>query len=123
MQKTIEIEGKQIQISFSRSASHQLSNMTKPILVEMELYFSCLIRKRTRFFDEVTGESIPVLEDKLYIRFRPVMTDTCNMDSVDDAPRLTDFPIHNVQHYVPKWLRLDYRSGNWLGEFGFDTSC
>ena len=42
------------------------------------------------------------------------------MSEGGSAPPLTEFPIVNARAYMPHWLRIDYRRGEWLGEFGFD---
>jgi hypothetical protein len=44
MQATIEIMGKQVAVEWSRAADKQMQTLTEPLAVEMELYFSCLIR-------------------------------------------------------------------------------
>ena len=35
---------------------------------------------------------------------------------------LTDFPIAKPEAYVPHWLRIDYRKGQWQGEFGYRSA-
>jgi hypothetical protein len=88
----------------------------------MELYFSCLVRKQVRFHeaaDNLPGESVAV-NDRLRVRFRPVMTQSCHVDEIaGEAPPLTDFPVVNPAAFVPHWLRIDYRNGQWQGEFGY----
>jgi hypothetical protein len=32
---------------------------------------------------------------------------------------VTDFPITEPERYVPHWLKLDYKGGQWYGEFGY----
>jgi hypothetical protein len=48
-----------------------------------------------------------------------VMTRVCAMAEVEGSPPVTDFPIANPRPYVPRWLTIDYRKGQWLGEFGY----
>ena len=122
MQHQVEINGKQIAINLSKRASEALSQRSAPLVVEMELYFSCLIRKKVRFHDtERPGEDAlrAELSPQLHIQFRPVMTRTCGRDYEGDEPPLTDFPIANPKPYVPHWLRIDFRNGEWQGEFGY----
>jgi hypothetical protein len=49
MQTTVEILGKKVLVEWSAAADRQLNLLAKPLNVEMELYFSCLIRKAVRF--------------------------------------------------------------------------
>ncbi len=114
----IMLADKSVEIRLSRAASTALSQRTAPLLAEMELLFSCLIRKKVRF-SELHGENAMPVSDRLWVRFRPVMTRVCAVSSVADTPPLDDFPIVNARAYVPRWLSIDYRKGQWSGEFGY----
>ena len=114
-----EIEGRSVNVTLSPSASRALAQRNTPLLAEMELYFSCLIRKQVRFRENCGDNTIPVTE-QLHISFRPVMTRACGKDYEGDEPPLTDFPIAKTQAYVPRWLHIDYAHGQWQGEFGYN---
>ena len=116
--------GKQIELEVSRSAEQHLSERDVPLYVEMELYFSCLLRKRIRVYEtlvEPAGENFSVrYSDKLQINFRPVMTKTCSISSCEDGkPPLSDFPIQKPHSYIPRWLKLDFCKGKWCGDYGY----
>jgi hypothetical protein len=49
MQATAEILGKKVLVEWSAAADKAMGSLASPLLVEMELYFSCLIRKMVRF--------------------------------------------------------------------------
>ena len=114
----ITLADKNLNIRLSPAAERALAQRQTPLLAEMELLFSCLIRKRVRFGDLQT-EDATLASDRLSVRFRPVMTRVCTVVDVGDAPPLDDFPIANPRPYVPHWLAIDYRHGQWLGEFGY----
>ena len=122
--QNVEMLGKQIQVEISKHAERQLKNRTAPLFVEMELYFSCLLRKEIRIRESVRekldeGFSTQ-LSDLLHISFRPVMTRSCSVSSCDgDKPPLSDFPIEKPRSYIPKWLKLDFKKGEWCGDFGY----
>lgn len=119
MQESIRIDGKAVTVELSKGARQALSERRLPLLAQMELYFSCLIRKQVRFSDQrETVRGVPVNE-KLSVEFRPVMTKKCGCASADAEPPLTDFPIAKTYPFIPDWLRIDYRGGQWQGEFGF----
>jgi len=119
MRNQIDIDGKKVEVEITAAARDALSRRSTPLLAEMELYFSCLIRKQVRFRD-ATNESGGVKAGNLLrVQFRPVMTSACGKDYEGDEPPLTDFPIVKAQAYVPHWLRIDYRNGQWQGEFGY----
>ena len=118
MDKQIELLGKKVMVSLSHAAVSALSNRDKPLVAEMELYFSCLLRKKVRFRENMEGDLINVT-DQLAVRFRPVMTKACGIDYEGDEPPLTDFPIEKPESFVPRWLKVDFKKNEWIGEFGF----
>ena len=118
----IDILGRHIAIDISPAADKALATRDGPLQVEMELYFSCLIRKKVRFYDSLQAGDASLMAElspQLQIRFRPVMTRSCGNDYEGDEPPLTDFPIANPRAYVPHWLRIDFRDGEWQGAFGY----
>ena len=124
----IEMLGKQVAIELSYKAKQQLNKLDAPLLIEMELYFSCLIRKQVRVYEELSdlvkekleGRFSAQFTDMMHIAFRPVMTKSCSVSSCGgDSPPLSDFPIKNPHCYIPQWLKLDYKKGQWCGEFGY----
>lgn len=120
MERTLEIEGRPLRVSLSKAAVQALEARAEPLLAEMELYFSCLIRKRVRFREASAERGGTAVTDRLRVSFRPVMTAHCGTDYAGEEPPLTDFPIQNARAFVPRWLHLDYRHGAWTGEFGFE---
>ena len=116
--QNVEMMGKKIQLEISNKAKKQLRERTTPLFVEMELYFSCLIRKKVRFRENQEGDLVNVNE-QLSVRFRPVMTAVCGVDYEGDEPPLTDFPIKKIESFVPHWLKIDFKNNEWIGEFGF----
>lgn len=120
----VELHGKKVSVRMTSSAEKALSERAAPLYVEMELYFSCLIRKRLKFHQAAaTGNSRASnaqVTDKLYVTFHPVMTKACHKDYEGDAPPLTEFPIENAAPFVPRWISVDYSAGHWQGEFGYD---
>ncbi len=116
----VPMQGKTISVNLSRSALSKLQQLEKPLCVEMELYFSCLIRKQVRIREQLESPFTVTVNQYLQLGFRPVMTKTCSVSSCDgEAPPLSDFPIKKPQSYIPGWLTLDYKKGQWLGEFGY----
>lgn len=116
----IDFHGKTVQVELTSSAQNRLAQDREPLVVEMELYFSCLIRKKVRFNNDRAKQHAKPVTDYLSVSFHPVMTRTCNKDYEGDAPPLTEFPIAKVAPYVPRWLKIDYQAGEWRGEFGYD---
>lgn len=118
MKEQIEILGRKIDITISEAAIKALAARDTTLVAEMELYFSCLIRKQVRFKDVIDIDVVNVT-DKLAVRFRPVMTASCGLDYEGDEPPLTDFPIKKPESFIPHWLKIDFKKNEWIGEFGF----
>jgi len=118
MTQQIDFHGKTITLTLSPAAEQALRKRDTPLLAEMELYFSCLIRKAVRFGDTI-ADGVVKVNDTLALSFRPVMTQHCGTDYNGDEPPLTDFPITEAQRYTPHWLKIDYKNGQWHGEFGY----
>ena len=122
MERTITFQGRSLKLTISQRAQAQLDRLAEPLLLEMELYFSCLIRKRVYVREPVDAPGMVKLAEKLMARFRPVVTQTCAMRDVErDNPPVKDMPIDNPERFFPHWLTLDYRRGDWQAEFGYVT--
>lgn len=119
MNADIALNGKPLRVTLSPAARRALDARDVPLLVELELYFSCLIRKRVRFRDLADGDTAVMVGDKLGVRFHPVMSQVCEVDHNPDGPPLTDFPIVGAGRFSPGWVEIRYHDGQWSGEFGY----
>lgn len=122
MQATVEILGKPVLVEWSVSADQKMQSLAEPLLVEMELYFSCLVRKAVRFGQDAQAGNFSAAGPKLKIGFRPVMTRTCRVSDVEGEPPLEDFPVVKPEAFVPKRLAIDYNGGKWTGEFSLKNA-
>jgi len=119
MIKTVTINGKSVEIRISNEASNQLRQRDEPLQAEMELYFSCLIRKKVLFNRAINSSNAIDVIDGLSVCFRPVMTEKCRTDYEGEEPPVTDFPITKPDAFIPHWLQIDFQSGKWVGDFGY----
>ncbi|MEO1766836.1 hypothetical protein [Thiobacter aerophilum] len=118
---SILLHRKPLDIVLSPRAEAALANLAEPLVAEMELYFSCLIRKAVRF-RSLAGESDAVcVSEKLYVRFRPVVAKACGAKVADGPPPLTEVEVCHVEAFQPSWLSIDYQDGTWRGAFGYDA--
>lgn len=119
MSSEITIDNRPVKVHLSKRAEKALLRRDKPLFVEMELYFSCLIRKQVLFHDVQRQDNSVVVDDKLSVSFHPVMTSSCMISEADAEPAKSDFEMQRRDCFVPKWLKLDFKKGAWLGEFGY----
>ncbi len=109
-----------VELRLSRRAERELARQARPLVVEVELYFSCLIRKRVYFPPAAHADARPLstTHGKLQVFFRPVMGQACAIPA-DGKPVLTAFPLQKDLAFTPRWLRLDFKAGRWQGDYGF----
>lgn len=123
---TMQLKGKRVRVDISESAVEALSDRETPLLIELELYFSCLVRKQIRFTElpgkpSTDSECTRVIRG-LYASFRAVTTSHCRIDETDGKPPVETMPVKKADLFVPDWLKLDFRTGRWLGEYGFKNN-
>jgi len=116
----IQFGNKTLVLTLTPGASRALQQRQQPLYVEMELYFSCMIRKKVRFYEQASGVEYQTIANNLNLGFRPVMTQQCSVHETDGPPPVTDFPIVRAGSFIPHWLRIDFVKGQWCGEFGFN---
>lgn len=120
MKKTVQILGRSVVVELSKVAEKNLKDRQHHLCLEMELYFSCMIRKQVNVRAAIDNGMSVFVNDKLEIGFRPVMTKICSVNSCDgDSPPVSDFPIAKAERYIPHWLKVDYKKGKWVSEFGY----
>lgn len=118
----ILIQNKPVQVLLSKSAEKALQQRESTLFVEMELYFSCLIRKQVLFHERQRQADSVTVNEKLSVSFHPVMTESCMIKDAEPEPVKSDFDIQRRECFTPRWLKLDYKKGNWLGEYGYQTN-
>ncbi len=122
MKQQFEFQGKSFTLTLTDAAQRVVTERATPLVAEMELYFSCLIRLKVRFREQTDLSNSMKVMDNLHLRFRPVMTAQCDLNYEGDEPPLTDFPIAKPEAFVPHWLKIDFRHGKLEGEFGYTES-
>ena len=121
----VRLHQRVIHVTFTPAAMTAAATLTDPLTVDMELYFSCYVRKAVRFRSALPASDSPAeshthLHDQLYLQFSPVTTKHCALDTNnDEAPPLERMPVTRPQAFLPPWVSIDYRHGKWLGEFGY----
>jgi len=136
MQKKLTFHGKELDIQLSSAAEKQSKTLSSTVVIEIQIYFSCLLGKRLAFyshesidnvypldkdaFSEILADS-QIVTENIKLRFNTVMTKACSVSEQAGPPPVTDFKIANQKPYVPSWLTIDYNNGIWSGKYGWDT--
>lgn len=110
-----------LEVRLTPRARQALAALDTPLAVELELYFSCLIRKRVIFTGVPRQDAVASgrLSEQVWVSFRPVMTKACALGEAAGKPDLETFPIVRAAAFTPKWLELDRAHGQWRGAFGW----
>ena len=118
MKNEILLNNRPVSVNISEAGLRHLKKTAKPLLIEVELYFSCLIKKVCHFREIENIDDYVRVIDGLYIHFRATMTSKCSIDEFE-KDNTADFPIVNQKPYIPKWVNLDFSGNEWAGEFGY----
>ena len=115
----ITINGKAVEVGWTQSAQRALSIRTRPLVVELELYFSCLVKKFVHFHEEVAGRPTVRVNDKLCLYFRSVTSTACAMEVAERLGRQPEIELDTAvtRRLAPKRVMLDYRDRRWHGDF------
>jgi len=116
---TIEINGRPVLVEWTKSAARELTRRTQPLVVELELYFSCLVKKFVHFHETPPQRDTVAVSDKLAVFFRPVTSTACSFDVADRLGRQPEVELDtaNVRKIAPKRVKLDFVRGVWQGEY------
>ncbi|MBU0752870.1 MAG: hypothetical protein KJ787_00570 [Gammaproteobacteria bacterium] len=118
---TIEINGKPVQVEWSAAAARELEQRQAPLFVELELYFSCLVKKFVHFREDSRGYETVAASDKLQLYFRPVTSTACTWEVAERLGRQPEMEIDSValRQVAPKRVRIDFVKGSWAGSYNF----
>ncbi|MES9962379.1 MAG: hypothetical protein ABW116_02460 [Candidatus Sedimenticola sp. 20ELBAFRAG] len=111
-----------VEVRWTDRAGLALSNLTSPLTVEMQVYFTCVVKKRVLFHEQNDQQATPVT-GQLQILFNVVESTSC--DPVEFA---NNFPVKRVfespaaQKMKPSALEIDYKDGHWSGLFFIGSS-
>lgn len=116
--------GRALRVRLSPAAHAAAAQLRAPLTIEMELYFSCLVRKAVYFNSEASCTDLPAaarttLLPNLHLQFRPVTTAHCLVADVGDKPPVETMPVVKPQAFVPRWVNIDFHRGRWIGEYGY----
>ncbi|MBI5041695.1 MAG: hypothetical protein HZB57_11015 [Gammaproteobacteria bacterium] len=116
--------GRVLHIHFSPAAIAAAATLQTPLTIELELYFSCFVRKAVRFHaappstDSLPDSHTRIL-DHVHVHFHPVTTQHCSMANSPDAPPMETMPVTRPQAFLPRWVEIDFHRGAWIGEYGY----
>lgn len=119
LSKKIIINDRSLLVEWTPRAQRELDRRTHPLYVEMELYFSCMVKKYIHFLEQPRSGKFVHVNDKFAVYLRPVTSTECSMDLAADLGRQPEIELHNeaVSRMVPKRIFVDFKNRRWMGEY------
>lgn len=118
----VMLEGRRIEVSWTKRAEKALMQRQQPLLVEMQLYFSCVVKKRVLFHDHADFETITV-NDCMRLAYRPLQSAACDPETfARDYPAQKQLASKAAMKMLPSRLDIDFRRGQWLGELNYGAA-
>ena len=106
-----------LEICWSRAAHQALKRRQLPLIIEMQLYFSCNIKKLVYFHQQFDHPTVPV-SDQVSVYFRAVRATSCDpIEFARNYPTDMTFESEAAQRMHARSLDIDYRDGKWQGSF------
>lgn len=115
--KTVTLRDKPLDVEWTKRAQRALGQRDKPLVIEMQLYFSCVVKKRVLFHDSYDLDAVAV-NDEITVAFRPVESTSCDpVEFAKNYPVKQEFESTAALKMRPKHLLVDYVHGKWVGEY------
>ncbi len=115
--QTARINQRDVDVRWTRRAEAVLQSSRQPLIVELQLYFSCVVKKRVLFHQRVEFDTV-VVSHKLKLAFRPIASAVCDpQEFALHHPVGKDLSQGVAARMIPRIVELDYRQGEWDGQF------
>lgn len=115
----VSINGRDVLVEWTDEAALALAERKTPLIVELELYFSCLVKKFVHFRDAAPDRDTVAAYDKLQLYFRAVTSTACSMEKAEALGRQPEEELHTdaIRKMAPKKVSIDYVKGAWRGSY------
>lgn len=118
--RRVRINQRDVEVSWTGRAERELHRRKRRLVVEMQLYFSCVVKKRVLFHsDSEDFDSVPV-NNSIALLFQPVASAACDPQEFAACyPQGKDLSSGRAGRMVPRSVEIDFRRGNWEGRFHY----
>ncbi|TCV85832.1 hypothetical protein [Sulfurirhabdus autotrophica] len=119
LSKKISINNRLLLVEWTARAQRELDRRKRPLYVEMELYFSCMVKKYIHFHEKPRNKTPVYVNEKFAVYFRPVTSSNCSLEIAANLGRQPEIELHNkaVTRLVPKRIFIDFKNTQWIGEY------
>jgi len=117
--QAVQIGQRKVELRWSRRAERLLQASSQPLIVELQLYFSCVVKKRV-LFHHSAGFATTRVTDRLEIAFRPIASAVCDpREFASNFPAGKDLSTGPAARMIPRSVEIDFRAGRWEGRFAY----
>ena len=115
--QTVRINRRGVEICWTGRAERELRRRERALAVEMQLYFSCVVKKRILFHDETDFDTVAV-DDRLSLGFRPIASAVCDpREFAANFPAARSLSDRKALQMVPRRLEIDFSQCEWQGRY------
>jgi len=117
--RTVQLNQRRLELRWSDRAERELQRRNQSLVVELQLYFSCVVKKRVLFHDSA-GFATTRVDDRLELAFRPIASAVCDpREFAAHHPPGRDLSPGPAARMLPAFAEIDFRDGRWHGQFGY----
>ncbi len=114
---TVILNNKTLLIEWTQRAENELLKLESTIIIELQLYFACMVRKRVLFHTnaDITHTTV---NDTFSISFRAVQSNVCDLKKYPNKQTTQkELTSQAALKMHPTKLQFDYENNKWLGEY------
>jgi len=116
--KSISLIENPVVIYWTQRAQNKMQTSLESTTAEMQLYFSCVVKKRVIIYERKQDFDTVAVNDKLQIAFHAVEAASCDpIEFANHFPARRILDAQGALKMKPKELRIDYKNNKWSGEF------
>lgn len=120
-EKPVLLAGRTVRVRWTDRADAALYGLESPLVIELQLYFSCVVKKRLLFHETPLPGSVAVAPN-LELVFRCIASAACNPTEFaahyPEGRSLMSGPAAGIP---PQRVEIDYRRGRWEGSFSYGS--
>ena len=118
----VRINQHEVDVCWTNRAEAALRARERPLIVELQLYFSCVVKKRVLFHRSADFDTTKV-NDRLELAFRPIASAACDpREFALQHPAGKNLSQGVAARMVPKRVEIDFRRGEWQGGFHYSKT-
>jgi len=115
--QVISLNSNPVIVEWTKRAHQKIGRLNTPLIVEMQLYFSCVVKKRV-LFSESADFNTQTVNDKLSVAFHTVEAASCDpIEFAKNYPARRELDSVGAKKMHPKQVKIDYVNNEFQGEF------